>query len=347
MKIDQMIVFNLATDDDDPLLAFTSDWVKAFDEITSVTEVFSTHVGTNSLPKSIKVHEIGGGTAFRKGLAIFKLFYHGLRIITTTRNTVIFHHMSTYTAVILGPLFKVRGFKQGLWYSHNRDSVILRVGSLMVNEIFTPTADSFPFKSNKLHSVGHGIRVSKFKYPEDHNLNKTGIVSLGRISEVKRLDKLITGLFESGVNGMSISLIGPTQNQNNLCESLVNLGTRYGISINFLPLISHRKVAETLSKYSMCYTGSPKTVDKSAIEGALAGCFVLSENPNVLEQTGMNEVWKIIGQDAPHAISKQINILRNYESRLDLREVIIQNATQKNNLNSTARKMLEILAKND
>ena len=146
---------------------------------------------------------------------------------------------------------------------------------------------------------------------------------------------------------MSISLIGPTQNQNNLCESLVNLGTRYGISINFLPLISHRKVAETLSKYSMCYTGSPKTVDKSAIEGALAGCFVLSENPNVLEQTGMNEVWKIIGQDAPHAISKQINILRNYESRLDLREVIIQNATQKNNLNSTARKMLEILAKND
>lgn len=346
MKFDQVIVFNLATDDNNPLLAFTIDWVKAFGEISNVTEVFSTHVGTHTLPGNIKVHEIGGGTALLKTLAILKLLCHGMRIITTTRNTVIFHHMSTYTAVILGPLFKARGFKQGLWYSHNRDSIILRVGSLMVSDIFTPTADSFPFKSKKLHSVGHGINVRKFKYQMDYKLKRSGIVSLGRISKVKRLDKLITGLFESGVNGLSISLIGPSRNLDNLYESLTNLGIEYGISLKFLPPISHSKVAETLMKYSMCYTGSPNTVDKSAIEGALAGCFVLSENINVLEQTGMNEVWKVIGQEAPNTISRQLQILSTYESRKDLREILVQNAARRNNLDLTASKILEELGKN-
>ncbi len=347
MKIDRMIVFNLATDDDNPLLAFTNDWVKVFSEATNVTDVFSTHVGTHTLPEHIKVHEIGGGTAFKKVWAILKLLYHGMRIITTTKNTLIFHHMSTYSAVILGPFFRMRGFKQGLWYSHSRDSLILRVASLAVNDIFTPTVDSFPIKSRKLHSVGHGISISKFKQQKVYNSSRFGIVSLGRISEVKRLDVLISGLFESGVDGLSISFIGPNLNENNLQESLANLGLQHGVSLNFLPSIPHDKVAETLSKYSFCYTGSPKTVDKSAIEGALVGCFVLSENVNVLEQTGMNEVWKVIGQNAPQTISKQIEILHNFESRIDLREIIIQNAAQRNNLNSTAAKILGRLGKND
>ena len=146
---------------------------------------------------------------------------------------------------------------------------------------------------------------------------------------------------------MSISLIGPNLNENNLQESLANLGMQHGVSLSFLPSIPHDKVAETLSNYSFCYTGSPKTVDKSAIEGALMGCFVLSENVNVLEQTGMNEVWKVIGQNAPQTISKQIEILRNFESRIDLREIIIQNAAQRNNLNSTTTKILGQLGKND
>ena len=173
-----MIIFNLATDENDPLLAFTNDWIKAFHEIENVTEVFSTHVGEHSLPKTIKVYEIGGGSLFRKVFAILKLLFHGVRIISTTKNTLIFHHMSTYTAMILGPLFRIRGFKQGLWYSHNRDSFILRAGSLAVNDIFTPTKDSFPFSSRKLHSVGHGIDIKKFDIQMNENVERFGIVSV-------------------------------------------------------------------------------------------------------------------------------------------------------------------------
>jgi glycosyltransferase involved in cell wall biosynthesis len=341
-----MIIFNLATDENDPLLAFTSDWIKAFHEIENVTEVISTHVGSHSLPKSIRVHELGGGSPFRKIIAIVKLLYHGVRIISTTKNTVVFHHMSTYSAMILGPLFRFRRFQQGLWYSHNRDSFILRAGSLCVNDIFTPTRDSFPFKSKKLHSVGHGIEVNKFNLQMNENARRFGIVSVGRISEVKRLDLLISGVIESGLQGAEVTLIGPNPRQNNLYGKLVDLAAKNDVPLMFLKPVKNIHLADVLSKYSMCYTGSPKTVDKSAIEGALMGCFVLSENLNVLEQTGMNEVWRTIGQTPPVSISEQIRELSNYENRIDLRLILRQAAIQKNDLKLTARKIYDQVSQN-
>jgi hypothetical protein len=342
-----MIIFNLATDENDPLLAFTIDWIIAFHEIANVTEVISTHVGSFSLPKSIKVHRIGGGNFFRKAMAIVSLLYHGVRIVTTTKNTIIFHHMSTYSAVILGPLFRVRGFKQGLWYSHNRDSLILRAASLTMNDIFTPTKDSFPFESKKLHSVGHGINIQKFNYLHADNEYRSGIVSLGRISKVKRLDRLITGLFESGVSDLDITLIGPVFGEDEVYESLLDLGAKRNVTLNFMAPVAHNQVAEVLSKYSMCYTGSPNTVDKSAIEGALMGCFVLSENFNVLQQTGMNEVWKVIARKAPDTISLQIKELSKVESRFDLRKILRLSAIENNNLDFTAGRIFCQLSTHD
>jgi len=347
MKIERMVIFNLATDENDPLLAFTSDWINAFSELVNVTEVVSTHVGNHSLPETIKVYEIGGGTIFRKSLAILKLIYHGMRIIANNRNTLIFHHMSTYSAFILGPLFRLRGFKQGLWYSHNRDSIILRVGSIVVNHIFSPTLDSFPFKSKKLHPVGHGISLKRFDHPEYENPNRNGIVSIGRVSEVKRLDKLISGLSESKVKDKSITLVGPILGQNNLYDSLVSLAKQNNLLLNFSPTVPYTEVAKTLSDYSMCYTGSPKTVDKSSIEGALMGCFVLSENVNVLEQTGMNEVWQAISREAPKTISEQIKILSFYESRIDLRKILSGSASEKNDLKSTTKRIFDQSSKHD
>ena len=341
-----MIIFNLATDENDPILAFTIDWVNAFHEVANVTEVISTHVGSYSLPESIRVYEIGGGSPFRKAIAILKLLYHGVRIIGTTKNTLILHHMSTYSAMILGPLFRIRGFKQGLWYSHNRDSLILRAGSLAVNNIFTPTKDSFPYSSRKLHSVGHGISLKKFDLQINENVERFGIVSVGRISQVKRLDRLISGVGKSGVHGAAITLIGPNSESNNLYETLVELGAKNNVPLNFLEPVPHALIGGILSKYSMCYTGSPKTVDKSAIEGALMGCFVLSENVNVLEQTGMNEVWRNIGRTPPTTIYEQIQQLSFYESRTDLRKILRRSAIQNNDLNSTAGKIFKQMRKN-
>jgi glycosyltransferase involved in cell wall biosynthesis len=221
------------------------------------------------------------------------------------------------------------------------------VGSITVDEIFTPTKDSFPFKSRKLSSVGHGIDTKKFSQVIDERVERSGIVSLGRVSEVKRLDRLIAGAYESEVEGIEVTLIGPRSEKSDLYKSLVSLGERRGVSVTFLGAVPHTQVPEKISQFSMCYTGSPKTVDKSSIEGALMGCFVLAENFNVLEQTGMNEVWKIIGQSAPATIAEQIRVLSNFESRIDLREILRQSAIQKNNLNSTARKIYDILNKND
>jgi glycosyltransferase involved in cell wall biosynthesis len=180
----------------------------------------------------------------------------------------------------------------------------------------------------------------------NEDVERFGIVSVGRISQVKRLDLLISAVGKSGVHGAAITLIGPNSESNNLFKTLVDLGAKNKVPLNFLEPVPHAQIGGIILKYSMCYTGSPKTVDKSAIEGALMGCFVLSENVNVLEQTGMNEVWRIIGRTPPTTISEQIQELSIYESRTDLRKVLRRVAIQNNDLNSTAGRIFNQMSNN-
>ena len=73
-KIEKLYIFNLATDLDDPLLAFTHDWINASLSEAKNVQVVSTHVGRIDLPPEVHVREIGGGDLRKRVVGIIRLF---------------------------------------------------------------------------------------------------------------------------------------------------------------------------------------------------------------------------------------------------------------------------------
>ena len=342
-----VVIYNLITDENDPVTAFAVDWIKAFAEISDQVVVFSTHVGTYKAPSNVTVIELGGGTAKKRLFGLLKLYRSAIYVSNIRGRKIVFHHMSEKTAFLVGPILRILGIKQGLWYSHNRKSNVLISASKFVNYIFSPTANSFPIETSKIRPVGHGINMSRFQKNGNSTLNRTGIVSLGRISKVKNLEVIIDALSQVSPPRPSLTLIGPIMEEDKYVEALIKRAKDSDVQLTLEDGISYSQVPKVISQYSMAFSGSPNTVDKSVLEAAAVGCFVLSENEFVLELTGMNRVWNSIGIEIPLELSNQIEILKPHEFDTNLRELIAISCRERNDVKNTAIKILTFLASNE
>lgn len=342
-----IIIYNLITDEDDSIAAFAVDWLKAFADISNELIVFSTHVGRYRLPSNVKVYELGGGSPKKRLVGLFRLLRSAFLVFNIKGKKIVFHHMSERTACAVGLIYRILGIKQGLWYSHNRKSRVLILATKFVNCIFTPTANSFPIKSRKTRAVGHGISMSRFQEHGELAQNRNGILSLGRISKVKRLEEIIDALSRVPKPRPSLTFVGPVLEANNYLDSLISRAGMSGIDLTIRGSVPYIDVPKMLSKFSMAFSGSPNTVDKSVLEAAATGCFVLSDNKFVLELTGMKKVWDVIGIDVPLKIENQIELLKPFEWSSDLRKQISRACHENNDVKNVAMKIVNGLSPND
>ncbi len=341
-RLANMYVFNLAIDESNPILAFSSQWVVGFSKEVDEISVFSTHIGKNSLPSSIKTTEIGGGGAKKRILGLMILTKAVREIVRNRNSAIVFHHMSPRTAWIVGPFLKFFRVPQGLWYSHSNPTWELRIGARFVDRIFSTTKEALPIDSNNARYVGHGIDLKQFPdFPD--STRTSSIVSLGRVSRIKNNESLIYAVSKARTSEREVHLIGPLFESKVYLESLIALGKRLDVEVKYLGEIAHDLVGETLRGYQMCYTGSPKSVDKSVIEGALSGCFTISDQLSVLNQTGMSEVLKRAGEKFHPDLIEQIKLADSLKERYELRVFIREIAAKKNDVSSLARQIVSEL----
>jgi glycosyltransferase involved in cell wall biosynthesis len=337
-----LFIFNLSTDDSDPLLAFTQEWVLAFQPSCEKITVISTHVGEHSLPEEIDVIEIGGGDFNRRIKGFFRIINIGFKIVGKRKSAMVFHHMSPRTAVVLGPLFKLTGVKQGLWYSHSNPSIELRVAANFVDRIFSSSRQSLPIRNSKARFVGHGIKTTKFP-SIDEVPRHSAVLSLGRVARIKNNEALISAVAESAKSEKEVHLVGPLGGSNEYLSELIQSGTNSGVEVIYLGEVEHKAVPELLRSYSVCYTGNPNTVDKSVIEGALSGCFTLAAQEFVLDQTGMSTVLKLCNLAFTANLSTQLDYLESIHGRSDLRAILAKSAANMNDVNATTREIISEL----
>jgi glycosyltransferase involved in cell wall biosynthesis len=330
-----LYIFNLSTDEKNNILSFTQDWVLAFKEIVTNVSVISTWVGSHSLPSDIKVIQIGGGNFIRRGTALIRLAKVGIVIARNRHEAIVFHHMSSRTAALLGPLFRISGIKQGLWYSHSKVTHELLFAERYMNKLFSSTIESLPIGSKKSKFTGHGINIAQFPKFQPHS-RSLAILSLGRIAKIKENEALIDAISKSNRVIKEVHLVGPMGSSSKYLKELIDYGTKKGVSVKYLGEISHKNVAELLLKYSVCYTGNPNTVDKSVIEGALSGCFTLARQEFVLKQTGMSVVLEKVGLQFEKDLTEQILVLDEIYENEELRLVLRDQASRKNSLQNTA-----------
>lgn len=337
-------IFNLSTDLDDPSLAFTSDWIKAFSREFQNVHVYSTQLGRTEFITNVEYIETGGGTTFQRIRAVYRLQRALIKILINRNSSIAFHHMSTKTCLIVGPALRLFGVPQGLWYSHSKTNLELKLASWITNRIYSSTESALPIKSSKAYFVGHGLNVSKFKVgaPEIRN---NRILSLGRIARVKNNEALIAAIAKANCGITDVYLVGPLSGETNYLEELRNYGVSLGVDVHHIPPVSYNEVAALLGQYSVCYTGSPNSVDKSVIEGAMTGCFTIAPQDFVLKQTGMSQILKSLGIEEMPGLDQQIRIASELFNDNARRIELSNLAKEMNNVENTVKKIVSELLK--
>lgn len=338
--IKKLYLFNLATDLDDPLLAFTHDWITCSSRIAQKVEVISTHVGRYNLPSNVRVRELGGGSLSKRVSAVFFLLKIGVEIYSDRKNSKVFYHMTNRVAAILSLPIRTIGVKQAIWYSHSSKPISLILASNFCDLIFSSALSSLPINKKKCRYIGHGVDFSNFpKISDNNNQARSGFVSLGRVAPIKKLEIFIDAVARCSSVDKSIDLIGPTQSNKDYQEFLIGFASKRNVNLRFLGQINYREVPQALINYSICYTGNPRTTDKAAIEAAAVGCFVVATEIDTQSLTGMTEIWQHFNVNQADLVS-QINKLLTLEKDFEWRKDVSQRAIIQNSVDKTVAKIL-------
>jgi glycosyltransferase involved in cell wall biosynthesis len=340
MARDVLLIYSLELDLDSHVLASAHDWVEEFADIYDQVVVVATHVGRHELPSNVRVVEIGGGSSFNRVRAIFRMLM-SLNIATSKNQRVaVLHHMSTRSLLIVGPFLRLLRVPQILWYSHSVADLPLKLCQTIPNLIVSSNIRTVPIANKKrVRQIGHGINTARFGGENDLLAReRQNIVAVGRVVRVKNLDILLETLIElDAITQLKLGelrVIGPNSIDLEYEQELISFANAHSLKMQILEPLNYSDIPEFLASSSMLFSGTPMSVDKVCLEGAMSGCFIVSNNENVLELTGMSGIY-------PHKkmrenIKLQIEWILSLSSQdsIDARKEIIGLSRKRNSLNS-------------
>lgn len=337
------MIYNLETNLDSNVLAAAHDWIESFAKNVDQVVVYSTHVGRIDLPANVIVREIGGGSPIRKIFAVLRLL-KSVAIEFPNRNTLtVFHHMSTRSLLIVGLFYKLMGVRQGLWYSHSKKSFTLSASHILADRIFTSTPSAIPISNSRIKFVGHGLKSERFLRNDSGAFQKReGIVAIGRVVPVKRIELLVEAVSRSKIANLVITCIGSHEADGNYPNEIIELAQAKGVDLCLRNAIPYTEIPNALRGFDFVFTGTPKSVDKAVIEGAMCGCFVISSEEQAIKLTGMDKVYKSLGFENTPTIEDQLIAISGLasENKESLRSYLSSMAAELNDLDRTTRKIL-------
>ena len=285
-----LIIYNLAMDLDSTVLASNFDWVeeiaKRFEKVT----VFTTQLGRVKNLSNVEIFEIGGKSNLGRTKALYRLIEGFLRIARLKDKKYIFYHMSHKPATLLGLFYKLLRCKQVLWYSHSKSNFSLICAVKFVDYVVSSSSSTFPLNSKKFKPIGHGINVKKFisfEADKEFQSKRRGYIAVGRIVRIKKIEKMIESLSSGNRN---LTLIGEIYDKEYF-HDLKYLSTKKRVLLKHLKPISQDKLLTILANYRYIINCTPKSVDKSFLEGVISGLIPVSDNENALRLTGMDKIW--------------------------------------------------------
>src|SRR5918999_2285075 len=105
----RVMLFNLATDADDPILGFTTRWIRALAAKVHSVQVITMRAGRVEVPENVQVHSVGkerGYTEPRRAVEFYRLL---VNVLTSGSVDVCFAHMMPLFAIMAAPVLKIRG----------------------------------------------------------------------------------------------------------------------------------------------------------------------------------------------------------------------------------------------
>lgn len=345
-----LYLFNIALDADDSALAANVDLVLSLKKFFYKVDVVTRFWDKKVLPNGIKVAVISGGSFICRLIGVYELIKVFLKIIFNKQEKYVLFHMNDKFAAILVPLLRMFKVKSCLWYSHAKASIALKWTNFFVYKVITTATNAYPLEHKRIFPIGQLVSTSSFYYEEAQELptrNIRTIISVGRVAKSKFLEDLISQLNQnSGIDEVNIIGSVDPRGDNSYADFLKRLASNNGLRIRFNGPLKRRDLRDLYLRHSAIYSGTRKAIDKSAIEGALCGLFVISTNDELLDLTGMADVYqKFTGSRLP-SISDQIKTINSFasEANYESLRLFVAHTTKLNcSLENGTKKLVDII----
>lgn len=254
----KLAVATQRVDLDDPVLGATVPKLRALAERVERLVVLTLAAGRHDLPENVRVRVLPPGRAAR-----------GLRFATALaaeRPDAVLAHMAPIYAVLASP-FRA---PVALWFTHPRDSRLLRLATRVSRVVLTVDDRSFPFASPKVRAIGHGIDVDRFRCGDARAGDPLRLVALGRFSRVKRYDLIERAA--GRVGGVEVDFVGPVLSDADRAYRATLGRTRDAVSWTDVPGL--------LARYDALVSATEAgSADKAVFEAAAACLPVIASAP--------------------------------------------------------------------
>lgn len=279
----RLLLFNLMTDEADPVLGFAAGWIRELAARCETVDVITMYRGEYQLPPNVRVFSAGRERGLGKPQRLARFYRHLLRLLRERRYDACFAHMAPLFAGLAGPLLSARGIPTTLWYTHRARSAQLRWGLAMSRRAVSADETSFPYRTDKLRVIGHGIDCDFYAPADDRAVTDAEplVVQVARLAAVKHQATTIAAVAEIEAR---LALIGGVQAgyPRGYEQGLRELIGRLGVE-DRCQLLGDRPAADVLEWYRRATAAvnmSPVGLfDKAALESMACGVPTLVCNP--------------------------------------------------------------------
>ena len=181
----RLLLFNLVTDADDPILGFTTRWITALARRVESVDVVTMIAGRIDVPENVTVHSVGKERGYSEPRRAVEFYRHLFRLTRGGRIDGCFSHMMPLFSAMAAPLLRARGIPLVTWYAHPSLTRTLKLAHAGSTAMVTSLPAAYPWRRDKLSVIGQGIDVELFVPGGRPELEPPLLLCAGRLSPVK------------------------------------------------------------------------------------------------------------------------------------------------------------------
>jgi glycosyltransferase involved in cell wall biosynthesis len=258
-----------------PVLAAAVPKITALARRVDEVTVLALGARPAGLPANCRVRTFGAPTQLLRGARFEAVL---AQEVALRRPTAILAHMSPIYAVLAAPLARLRRVRVLLWYTQWRTIPLLERGVRAADVVLTVDERSFPFASEKVRAIGHGIDVTRFACAEPPGRTRLELLALGRYSPVKEYPALI-----DAVRGLDAHLVihGSTENEAERTHEVEvqRLAAALDGRVTATGPVAPDEVPRLLAAADALVSGTRGGADKAVLEAAASCVPVFSPAP--------------------------------------------------------------------
>lgn len=327
----KLLITTQAIDRNDPVLGFFHRWAEEFAKHFEHIYIICLKQGEFTLPKNVTVYSLGkeGGESQLKYMYRFYTHIWKLR----GAYDAIFSHMNPHYILLAGLYWKYTGKKIFFWRNHAKMNWMTRIVAPCAEHVFHTSPHACTAKYAHAVQMPVGIDTNLFSFEPRALIGAKKILSIGRISPVKKLEILLSAI-EFLPKEYELHLYGDAPSHDE--KYLEALKKEAQSNVYFHGSIENYRTPEIFKSHHVFVNLTPAgSMDKTVLEAVACGTPTIVANDSFLDT--LNE-RSYIGDVSPQSVAERITefLTMDESVSLQLREDARKKVVEKHSLEKLA-----------